>query len=111
MDELVHIVWIPCDDNDQAIAIVFHAFDEGIDGFAAEIVFAADKAVGFVDKENSIEGAVYNFGGFDGGMPNVLPDKAHAVGLDEMSFLEDVQLFEDTGEDTRDGGLAGTGIA
>ena len=44
------------DNDDDVIAVIFHIFQNGVDGFMAEIVFTfIGEGVGFIDKEDAAQ--------------------------------------------------------
>ena len=60
LDKSPHIVGVPCGDDDDAIPVVLHEFQQRVDGFLAEIVTPAGTAVGrqrigFIDEQDAIE--------------------------------------------------------
>ena len=68
--------------------MVFHPFHQRVDGFTAEVVFAAsDQRVGLVHEQHAIERLVHQIIGFFCGVADVLANEAEAVGLDEVTFL------------------------
>ena len=88
VDEGFHVRRVAGGDHDQAIAMVFHALDQGVDGLAAEVILAAgDKGVGFIHEEHSIQGLAHQIVGFLGGVADVLADQAEAIGLDAEHAL------------------------
>lgn len=101
VDEAGHELGVAGDDDDEVVAVVFHGFEEGVDGFAAVVVAAGGvgEGVGFVDEEDAAYGFIDDFLDFEGGLADVAGDQAGAVDFHEGAFGEDAHGVVDLGQE------------
>ncbi len=113
MQQAFHRPGIACQNDNQAFAVVFHAFEQGLNGFVAVGVasFVADKAVGFVDEQHAVEGLVDLAVRFGRGLPRILGDQPRAIGFNQMASGENAHAREDATDEPRHGGFARSRVA
>ncbi len=109
VDEPRHRRGIAGDDDDELVALVLHLLDEGVDGLLPVLV--AREGVGLVDEQHTPDRGRGDLGGLDGGLAEVARDELGAVDLDELSGAEQPERVVDPADETRDGRLAGAGVA
>src|SRR3982074_1501410 len=99
-DEAMHFAGIAGNDDDQAIAIIFHVFEQRFDGFPTEIAFpfGGGQAVGFIDEQNAIECGSTYVERLHGGLTDITPDQLASVGLNQMAFAKHAQRTIDIAE-------------
>ena len=99
--------------HDEPLAVVFHAFEQGLDRLGAERVLAAlgHQAVGLVDEQDPVQGLVDLLVRLRAGLARVFGHQPGTVGLHEVSLGKNAHGAEDAADDPGHGGLAGTRIA
>ena len=111
-EESFHLSGISGQNDHKLVAVVFHPFDEGVDGFEAEaVLLAAVEAVGLVDKEDAAEGALNDAVGQRCGVAGVAAHEVAAAHFHQLPALERPDGLEVLGHQPGDGGLAGAGVA
>ena len=111
-DEALHRPGIARDYDHQLVAVVLHCLEQGFDGLAAEVVFAArSEGVGLVDKQYAAERAVNYLRGFHGGLADISGNQPGAVDLHELAAFERAYGRVELAEQARDRGLARAGVA
>ena len=109
VDEAAHLVGIAGDDHHDAVAVVFHEFEQRIDRFPAEVSARSGrsrKRVGFVDEQDAVQRFVALRQHFWRGLPDESGDDVGAVNLDQMPDAQRPKRPVDMSERTRDLGLA-----
>ena len=73
VDEALHLVVVAGYDDYQAVAVVFHSFEEGGDGFLSVVLSAlfGYQRVGLVNEEHPVEGCIDYLVGLDGRLSHV----------------------------------------
>ncbi len=96
----------------QPAAVVFHALDQSGNGFVSVgILSFANQGVGFVNEQNAVKGFVNGFVGFDGSLPGVFSNQSASVGFNQMSALQNTQMFVDFSNHSRHRGFSSSGVA
>ena len=111
---MFHEFWISSGDDYQIVAMVFHAFDERLDCFAAEVAGARThrrESICLVDKQHPAECLTHGPTGFGGGVTDVLAYESGSVDLDQMADLEQTHSPIQLGEESSDGCFTGSRIS
>ena len=107
LEELLHRLGVPGNDDNQPVAVVLHALEESVDRLLAEVVFSAlGKSVCLVDEQDAVQCAVNDLVGLDGRLPDELCDKPRTVGLHQLVRFYHVKLLENASDDPGDSRLA-----
>ena len=113
IQERLHEVGVARHDDHEVVAVVLHGLEEGVDGLHAEVVRPGigGQGIGLVDEEQAAVRTVHDLLGLDGRLADIAADEPGAVDLDQVPLAEHAELLIDLAEQTRHGGLAGTGVA
>mmetsp|Transcript_5815 Transcript_5815/g.10098 ORF Transcript_5815/g.10098 Transcript_5815/m.10098 type:complete len:221 (+) Transcript_5815:77-739(+) len=86
LHERAHLLLIPSEDHHQVVTVVFHHFEDGVNGLAAKgVALPADQAVGLVHKQDAPEGALAHLLRLHRRLPGVPRHQHRAVHLDELA--------------------------
>ena len=109
----MHETGIAGHDDDEAVAVVLHPFEQGLDRLGPEILALVRRRerVCLVDEENAVERTPDRPVGLDRSHPDVLADKARPVDLDEVPTPEETHRAVHLREQPRHGRLARAGVA
>ena len=105
-DEGLHLVGISGDDDDDAVAVVLHEFEQRVDRLAAEIpagaAGSAGQRIGLVDEQNPIERGFAHVERLACAVcPTYPADEAGAVRLDQDALAQHVERAIDLAERAR----------
>ena len=102
VDERLHFVRISGKDHDEPLSVIFHAFEECRNRLAPIILLTAlDEGIRFVYEENAVKCRIDDRVCFHRRLPDVFPDQARSVRLDQMALLHNAHFMVDLGQDTR----------
>ena len=93
--------------------MVLHGLEQRVHSLLAEVVLALahGERVGLVDEEHAAERLVDDLLRARGGLSHIAAHEAGAVHFHQLPGAEHSQRAVDVGEQARDGGLAGAGVA
>ena len=113
LDELLHEVGVPSNDDDEGISVVLHGFEYGIHGFltVVSLFVGSCEGVSLIDEEDAAHGFLDDLLSFDGGLTDKACDEAGAVHFHHVIGGEHAHGVVDFCEDAGDGGFAGAGVA
>jgi hypothetical protein len=113
LEERVHPVLVPGQDDHQVLALVLHHLEQDLDGLLAVValVFRPVQVVGLVDEQHAAHGALEDLLGLRRGVPDVLADEFLPGDGDQVPAPGVAQPLEQLGHPQRDRGLAGARAA
>ncbi len=112
MRKIVHLRPVARQDDDELVLVVLHRLDQGVDGFFAEVFFAAPgQRIRLVDEQDAAHGFANVFPGALRGVADVLADQIRPLTLDQMTFGQSVHFLEQAAQHPGDGRLARARVA
>src|ERR1700724_3766722 len=87
-DEALHLIRVTRDNDDDAVAIVLHEFEQGINGLLAEIITRSGKRIRFIDEQDAVERFPAFVERLGSGLADIARDETRAISLDQMTFSQ-----------------------
>ena len=97
LEEGVHTILIPRQNDDEIVALVLHHLEQDFYGFLPIVTFVllTVKVVGLVNEEHTAHGPLEHFFGFRRSMADVLSDQVIARHRHKMSLAHIVKPVQD----------------
>ncbi len=113
LQEVVHQPRIARDDDDEAMAVVLHPLQQGLDRLRAEVeaLVHGRERVGLVDEEDPVQRPPDHPVGLDRGHPDVLAHEPRPIGLDEVATAQQPHRAVHLREQPGDRGFSCAGVA